>query len=79
MSLMHHAPNATLHFTTNNAERSGDNTFKVERIDTVTFDNVKVADLDVEQLEEVHAHETKLGVTLVAYEGSSSTPAAHPE
>lgn len=51
----------------------------MERIDTVTFDNVKVADLDVEQLEEVHALETKLGVTLVAYEGSSSTPAAHPE
>jgi len=45
----------------------------------MAFDNVKVADLDVEQLEELLALETKLGVTLVAYEGSTKTTAAHFE
>jgi len=45
----------------------------------MAFDNVKVADLDVEQLEELLALETKLGVTLVAYEGSPSTTASQFE
>ena len=42
----------------------------------MAVDNIKAADLNVEQLEELLALETKLGVTLVAYEGPPSTTAS---
>lgn len=45
----------------------------------MTFDQVVIAELNREQLEEVNALETKLGVTLVAYEDSSRKTASNSD